>query len=195
MSDIIRIETPLTDAVIKNLRIGTQVALSGVVYTARDAAHKKLVELIAEEKPLPFDLKDSVIYYTGPSPARPGRVIGAAGPTTSRRMDPYVEKLMQHGMKGMIGKGRRSPTVIDALKKYIGVYFGATGGLGALLAESVREKITLAFEDLGAEAVMRLVVEDMPLIVLNDCYGDDFFAENITKWAYHLQKEKPDVGI
>lgn len=186
MSDIIRIETPLTDTIIKQLRIGMTLALSGVIYTARDAAHKRLVELIAQEKPLPFDLKGSVIYYTGPSPARPGRVIGAAGPTTSRRMDSYVDMLMQHGMKGMIGKGRRSPMVFDALKKYTGVYFGAGGGLGALLAESIQEKTTLAFEDLGAEAVMRLVVEDMPLIVLNDCYGDDFFAENIIKWAHHL---------
>lgn len=183
MSDIIRIETPLTDDVVKQLRIGMEVYLSGAIYTARDAAHQKLVDLIAVGKPLPFDLKGSVIYYVGPSPAKPGQVIGAAGPTTSGRMDPFVDTLMQHGMKGMIGKGKRKPMVIDALKKHTGVYFGATGGAAALIAKSIYENKTLAFEELGAEAVARYMVKDLPLIVINDCYGNDLYAEGIARWA------------
>lgn len=193
MSNTLRIETPLTDTVIKQLRIGMTVTLSGVIYTARDAAHKRLVELITTGAPLPFNLDGSVIYYTGPSPARPGRIIGSVGPTTSRRMDSYVDILMQHGMKAMIGKGKRGPMVIDALKKYIGVYFGATGGLGALIAEYIQKKTTLAFAELGAEAVMRLEIVDMPLVVLNDCYGNDFYKENTAKWTQNFQKENPHV--
>jgi fumarate hydratase subunit beta len=183
MSEIIRIETPLTDEVVKSLHIGMEVLLSGPIYTARDAAHQKLVDLIAAGKPLPFEPKGSVIYYVGPSPAKPGQVIGAAGPTTSGRMDPFVDTLLQHGVKGMIGKGKRKQVVVDALKKHTGIYFGATGGAAALIAKSIYENKVLAFEELGAEAVARYMVKDLPLIVINDCHGKDLYDEGIAKWA------------
>jgi len=183
MSEHIKIETPLTDEVIKKLKIGMEVFISGTIYTARDAAHQKLVDLISAGKPLPFDLKGSTIYYVGPSPAKPGQVIGAAGPTTSYRMDPFVETLMKNGMKGMIGKGERNQDVINALKKYVGVYFGATGGAAALLAKSITEAKVIAFEELGAEAIAMYKVKDMPLIVINDCYGNDLYSEGQKKWA------------
>lgn len=179
----IKIETPLTDEIIKKLNIGDEIHLSGIIYTARDAAHKKLVDLIDDNKPLPFDPEGSVIYYVGPSPAKPGQPIGAAGPTTSYRMDPFVPKMFEAGVKGMIGKGQRGQNVIDTIIKYIGIYFGATGGAAALLAKSIVKAEVIAFEELGAEAVRKLEVVNMPLIVINDCSGNDLYKEGRAKWA------------
>jgi fumarate hydratase subunit beta len=179
----IKLETPLTDEKIRQLKIGDTVELSGIIYTARDSAHKKLVDLLQSGKELPFDIKGSVIYYVGPSPAKPGKVIGAAGPTTSYRMDPFVEDLLKVGMKGMIGKGLRSSTVIENLKKYVGVYFGATGGAASLIAKKIVEAEVIAFDELGPEAIRRLRVVDFPLVVINDCYGNDLYVEGVKQWA------------
>jgi fumarate hydratase subunit beta len=181
--DGIRAETPLEDAAIKQMPVGTRIFLSGAIYTARDAAHERLVDLIAAHKPLPFDMEGSVIYYVGPSPAKPGHVIGAAGPTTSSRMDPYTPLLLDRGVKGMIGKGARSKEVIEAMKKNCAVYFGATGGAAALLSKSIVEAEVIAFEELGTEAVRRLIIKDMPLIVINDCEGRDLYIEGQKEWA------------
>lgn len=178
-----KISTPLTDEVIKKLEIGMQVLLSGTIYTARDAAHQKLADLLSSGKQLPFEPEGSVIYYVGPTPAKPGSVIGAAGPTTSYRMDPFAPALLDAGIKGMIGKGSRSEKVIDSIKKNTAVYFGATGGAAALISKSVVEAEIIAFEELGPEAVRRLKVKDMPLIVINDCNGNDLYIEGRNKWA------------
>ena len=180
---VLKAQTPLTEEVIKNMIIGTEVLLSGVIYTARDAAHQKLADLISKGQPLPLEPEGSVIYYVGPSPARPGGVIGAAGPTTSYRMDPYAPLLLENGVKGMIGKGGRSKEVIEACKKYTAVYFGATGGAAALLSKSIEEAEVIAFEELGPEAIRKLKVKDMPLIVINDCRGDDLYSVGQKKWA------------
>jgi len=178
-----RITAPLDEDTVKQLKAGDQVLLSGTIYTARDMAHRKLTDLISAGEELPFDLRGSVIYYVGPSPAKPGQVIGSAGPTTSGRMDPFVKQLMEGGMKGMIGKGARSPEVLQALKEYTGVYFGATGGAAALLARCITQSEVVAFEELGTEAVRRLVVKDMPLIVINDCHGGDLYVTGKKEWA------------
>jgi fumarate hydratase subunit beta len=170
-----RIKTPLEDKVIEGLKAGEKVFLSGYVFTARDAAHKRFIDTLNEGGKLPFDLTDQVIYYCGPSPAPPGRVIGACGPTTSSRMDAYSPKLISLGLKGMIGKGKRSQAVKDAIKEFKAVYFGATGGAGALLSKSVVSSETIAYEDLGPEAVVKLEVQDMPLFVVNDIYGNDLY--------------------
>lgn len=180
---VLDIRTPLTDEIIKKIKIGDQVLLSGTIFTARDAAHQKLSDLISENKPLPFDLKGSVIYYVGPSPAKPGAVIGSAGPTTSYRMDPYAPVLLAKGLKAMIGKGQRSKEVIQACKDHTAVYFGATGGAAALLSKSIQQSEIIAFDQLGPEAIRKLTVKDMPLIVINDCYGRDLYAESREKWA------------
>ena len=180
---VLNIPTPLTDEIIKKMKIGDQVLLSGTIFTARDAAHQKLSDLISEDKPLPFDLKGSVIYYVGPSPAKPGAVIGSAGPTTSYRMDPYAPLLLAKGLKAMIGKGQRSKEVIQACKEHAAVYFGATGGAAALLSKSIQHSEVIAFDQLGPEAIRKLTVKDMPLIVINDCYGCDLYAESRKKWA------------
>ncbi len=175
MSEVKRITTPLTDEVVASLRAGDQVLLSGVIYVGRDAAHKRMVEALKRGDPLPFDPKGQVIYYMGPAPTPPGKAIGSAGPTTSYRMDPYAPALMAVGIKGMIGKGNRSPEVREAMKTYKAVYFGAVGGVAALIAERIKEAEVIAYEDLGPEAVRRLVVEDFPLIVINDIYGGDAY--------------------
>lgn len=175
----IRLTTPLTDDVVENLRIGQRVSLNGKIYTGRDAAHKRLVELIEQGKELPFDPKGQVIYYVGPSPAKPGRVIGSAGPTTSYRMDSYAPKLYALGLKATIGKGRRSPEVIKAMKQYKGVYLAAIGGAAALIARSIKEAKVIAYPDLGPEAIHELVVEDLPVIVVNDTLGGDLYDEGI----------------
>lgn len=180
---VLNVETPLTDEIIKKMKIGTEVLLSGTVFTARDAAHQKLADLITNEQPLPFELEGSVIYYVGPSPARPGCIIGAAGPTTSYRMDPYTPLLLENGVKGMIGKGQRSKEVIEACKKYTAVYFGATGGAAALLSKSIEESEVIAFEELGPEAIRKLKVKNMPLIVINDAAGDDLYSTGRKKWS------------
>jgi fumarate hydratase subunit beta len=179
-----KVYTPLTDEVIEKLRAGDKVELTGIIYVARDSAHKRFVEALSKGEPLPFDPKGQVIYYMGPSPAPPGKPIGSAGPTTSGRMDPYTIPLLEAGIKGMIGKGERSPQVKEALKKYKAVYFATLGGAAALIASRIKEAKVIAYEDLGAEAVMRLYVEDFPVIVVNDIYGGDAYEAG--RAAYRL---------
>lgn len=156
--------------------------LTGVIYTARDSAHRRMVETLDRGDKLPFDLKGQVIYFTGPSPARPGQVIGSAGPTTSYRMDAYSPRLMEEGLKGMIGKGSRSQTVKEAMKRYKAVYFAAIGGAGALISKRIKKAELIAYADLSAEAVLRLEVEDFPATVVNDIYGGDLYEEGKTKY-------------
>ena len=182
MANEIRLKTPLTDADIDQLKIGDKVLISGVIYTARDAAHKRMIDLVHAGKELPIDVKGQIIYYVGPTPARPGKPIGSAGPTTSYRMDAYAPKMMELGMKGMIGKGNRAPEVIEAMKKYKAVYFGATGGASAVLSRSVKKAEVVAYEDLGPEAIRRLEVEDFPAVVINDTLGNDLYAEGAKKY-------------
>lgn len=182
MAESKRITTPLTDEVVESLRAGQRVLLTGVIYSARDAAHKRMVEALDKGEPLPVDLKGQVIYYVGPSPAKPGRPIGSAGPTTSGRMDPYTPRLLAVGLKGMIGKGSRSEAVKEALKEYKAVYFGATGGAAALLAQRIKAAQVIAYEDLGPEAIMRLEVEDFPVVVINDCHGGDLYQEGMARY-------------
>jgi fumarate hydratase subunit beta len=183
MSEAIRLKTPLSDADVEKLKAGDKVLLNGVIYTGRDAAHKRLFDLLQEKKPLPIDLKGQVIYYVGPAPAKPGQVIGSAGPTTSGRMDAYSPKLMEMGLKGMIGKGMRKKEVVEAMKKHKAVYFAATGGAGALLAKAIKKAQVVAYEDLGPEAINRLEVEDFPVIVVNDTKGNDLYEEGMRKYA------------
>jgi len=179
----IRITTPiLDDSVIENLKAGDFVLISGVIYTARDAAHKRMVEALERGEPLPFDVKGQIIYYAGPAPAKPGKPIGSVGPTTSYRMDPYAPKLLEVGLKGMIGKGARNQEVKEAIKKYKGVYFGAVGGAAAYLARCVKKAEVIAYEDLGPEAVRRLEVEDFPAFVINDIYGNDLYEMGRKKY-------------
>jgi fumarate hydratase subunit beta len=183
MSEAIRLKTPLSDADVEKLKAGDKVLLNGVIYTGRDAAHKRLFDLLQEKKPLPIDLQGQVIYYVGPAPAKPGQVIGSAGPTTSGRMDAYSPRLMEMGLKGMIGKGMRKKEVVEAMKKYRAVYFAATGGAGALLAKAIKKAQVVAYEDLGPEAINRLEVEDFPVIVVNDTKGNDLYEEGMRKYA------------
>lgn len=171
------ITMPLTAEKAAELHCGDNVLISGVIYTGRDAAHKRLVELIDEGRELPFDINDSVIYYVGPAPARPGQVIGSAGPTTSYRMDAYAPKLLDLGLKGMIGKGKRSDEVVASMKKNGAVYFGAIGGCGALLAKCIKKCEIVCYEDLGAEAVRRLEVENLPAVVVIDSQGNNLYEE------------------
>ncbi len=183
MADMTRLTTPLTDSDVEGLRIGQKILLNGVIYTGRDAAHRRLMDLILQGQPLPFDLRGQVIYYVGPSPARPGRPIGSAGPTTSYRMDPYAPKLMEMGLKGMIGKGKRAKEVVEAMVKFRAVYFGATGGAGALLARSILSAQVIAYEDLGPEAIRRLEVRDFPVMVINDVLGQDLYDEGLRRYC------------
>ncbi len=183
MSDAIRLKTPLSNADVEKLKAGDKVLLNGVIYTGRDAAHKRLFDLLQGGKPLPIDLKGQVIYYVGPAPAKPGQVIGSAGPTTSGRMDAYSPKLIEMGLKGMIGKGMRKKEVVEAMKKYKAVYFAATGGAGALLAKAIKKAQVVAYEDLGPEAINRLEVQDFPVIVVNDTEGNDLYQEGMRKYA------------
>jgi fumarate hydratase subunit beta len=178
-----KLTTPLSDEDVTKLKAGDIVYLSGTIYTARDAAHKRIVDLIEKGEPLPFDLKGAVIYFVGPTPPKPGEVIGSAGPTTSYRMDSYSPILIEHGLKGMIGKGRRNEAVKEACKKYKAVYFGAVGGAGALLAQRIKAAKVIAWPELGPEAVRELVVEDFPVVVVNDTYGADLYEEGRKKWA------------
>lgn len=169
------ITTPLTDEVVASLRAGDRVLLRGAVYTARDAAHKRMVEALARGEKLPFPPEGAVIYYVGPTPAPPGKVIGSAGPTTSGRMDSYAVELMRQGVKGMIGKGYRQPAVLEGMATYHAAYFAATGGAGALIARAIKASEMVAYEDLGPEAIRRLEVVDFPLVVVNDMYGNDLY--------------------
>ena len=177
-----RLITPLTGADVEDLRVGDRVLLSGKIYTARDAAHKKLIELIEQKEALPLDLEGQVIYYVGPAPARPQAVIGPAGPTTSYRMDPYTPPLLALGLKCMIGKGPRSPEVLAALKEHRAVYCAAVGGAAALLAKHIKQARVIAYPDLGTEALRELVVEDFPVIVVNDCHGGDLYEEGAARY-------------
>lgn len=171
----VSIKTPLNREQARQLKAGDSCLISGVIYTARDAAHKRLCELAEQGKPLPVDMKDAVIYYVGPTPARPGEAIGSAGPTTSYRMDAYSPLLISLGETGMIGKGKRGPEVIAAMKEHGAVYFGAIGGCGALLSQCVKKAEIVAYEDLGAEAIRRLEVEDFPVIVVIDSQGNNLY--------------------
>ncbi|BCS87583.1 Fe-S-containing hydro-lyase [Pseudodesulfovibrio sediminis] len=172
-----KLNTPLTDADMEQLHAGDVVFLTGTIHSARDAAHKKLFELLDAGKELPFELEGSAIYYVGPSPAPPGRPIGSAGPTTSYRMDTYAPRLHALGMKASIGKGKRSDEVKAAMQDHKGVYFGATGGAGALLSNSIVESEVIAFEELGPEAIRAMTVKDFPLLVINDCHGGELYVK------------------
>lgn len=175
MSEAIRIETPLTQEKVKGLKAGDNVLISGVIYTGRDAAHKKMVEALEQGVDLPFTMKDQIIYFVGPTPAKEGQVIGSAGPTTSGRMDAYSPKLIVEGLTGMIGKGLRSQEVIEAMKKHGAVYFGAIGGAGALIAKRIVSAEVIAYPELESEAVRRLVVKDFPVIVIIDHEGNNLY--------------------
>lgn len=175
MANKIHITTPLTDEIISNLKSGDEVLISGTIYTARDAAHKKLVDSINFGDSLPFDIKNAIIYYVGPSPKKPGDVIGSAGPTTSYRMDAYTPTLLDLGLKGMIGKGSRNKNVVESIKKNHAVYFAAIGGAGALISSTIKSSEVIAYEELGPEAVHKLTVENFPAIVVLDSNGNDLY--------------------
>lgn len=181
-AQIKHITTPLTADTVKNLRAGDVVRITGSVYTARDAAHKRMTEALAAGNPLPFDITGQVVYYVGPSPTKPGEVVGSAGPTTSGRMDKYTPALIEKGMRGMIGKGSRSKEVIEACVKYGAVYFVAVGGAAAVISQSIKGEEMIAYEDLGPEAIRRYEVEDFPAIVCIDAEGNDFYKVGIAKY-------------
>lgn len=182
MGDTKKIILPLKDSDIEKLKAGDRVLLSGVIYTARDAAHKRLIELLDKGEKLPFELQGELIYYVGPTPAKPGFVIGSAGPTTSGRMDAYTPRLLSLGLKGTIGKGQRSAEVIEAMKKHKAIYMAAVGGAAAVIARTIKKAEVVAYGDLGAEAIRRLTVEDFPAIVVNDIYGGDLFKLGVEKY-------------
>ncbi|WP_176014932.1 Fe-S-containing hydro-lyase [Victivallis sp. Marseille-Q1083] len=179
MSETIRLTTPLTLEKVQKLRAGMRILLDGTIYTGRDAAHKRLCALLDAGRPLPVDLHDRIIYFVGPCPAPPGRPVGSAGPTTSGRMDAYSPRLLAEcGLRGMIGKGDRNPAVIEAMKRYGGVYFAATGGAGALIARCIKSCRTVAFEDLGPEAMYEMQVEALPLVAAIDCQGNNLYRQS-----------------
>ena len=184
----IKVTAPLSREEARKLKAGDSCLISGVIYTARDAAHKRLCELVAQGKELPMDMQDAIIYFVGPTPAREGQAIGSAGPTTSYRMDAYSPTLIAQGQTGMIGKGKRGPEVIAAMKQYGAVYFGAIGGCGALLSKCIKKAEVIAYEDLGAEAIRRLEVEDFPAIVIIDSEGNNLYETG--RQAYLAQEEK-----
>jgi fumarate hydratase subunit beta len=182
MSEKIVINTPLTSAATRKLKAGDMVLITGTIYTARDAAHKRMTEALAREEKLPVDFTDQIIYYVGPTPAKPGQPIGSAGPTTSGRMDAYTPRMLEQGLRGMIGKGYRSTEVVDAMKKHGAVYFTAIGGAAALIAKSIKKYEVVAYDDLGAEALARLAVENFPAIVAIDSAGRNFYEEGQKKY-------------
>jgi len=173
---MIQIETPLTKDIVKKLHYGDEVSISGIIYTARDAAHKKMIELLSQNKPLPFDVKDQIIYYVGPCPNREGEVIGSAGPTSSYRMDVYTPKLLELGVTGMVGKGLRNEEVVSAIKKYSAVYLGTIGGTGALISDCILSQEIIAFHDLGPEAIRKLYVRNFQTTVIIDSYGNNLYT-------------------
>jgi len=189
MVDPIKIQTPVTDDIITKLKAGDHVLITGMIYTGRDMAHKYMVEGHQKGEKLPFDIKGQILYYTGPTPAPPGRPIGSAGPTTSYRMDKYAPYLLELGLKGMIGKGPRGQEVKDAIKKHKAIYFAAIGGAGALISKAIHKAELIAYPELGTEAVMRLEVEDFPAVVVNDVYGGDLYRMGVEKY-----KSLGDVG-
>ncbi len=178
-----KLTPPLTDEVLEKLHAGDRIEITGTIYVARDAAHKRMVDALDRGEKLPLDVRGQIVYYMGPSPTKPGKVIGSAGPTTSGRMDRYAPRLMAEGLKGMIGKGLRLPPVKDAMKQYRAVYFAATGGAAALIAQRIKKAEVIAYEELGAEALQRLEVEDFPVIVVNDIYGGDAYEDGKKQWA------------
>ncbi len=180
---IVDVRTPLSDADVEALKSGDRVRITGVIYTARDAAHGRLLPLIERGEKLPIDVRGQIIYYTGPSPARPGDVVGSVGPTTASRMDKFTPALLELGLKGTIGKGYRGQAVKDALRRYKAVYFGGIGGAGAVLSQFVRKLEIVAYEDLGTEAIRRLEVDGFPAIVLNDCHGGDLYEDGRKAYA------------
>lgn len=180
--EAIKLNTPISDEDVEKLHAGQKVILNGYLFTARDAAHKKMVELLDKGETLPFDPSGQVIYFVGPTPAKPGRVIGSAGPTTSGRMNKYSPTMLKAGLKGMIGKGEMGTEVTDALKQFKGAYFVATGGAGALMAKRITEAEVVAYEELGPEAIRRLKVTDFPVIVAQDCHGGNIFVEGMEKY-------------
>lgn len=177
------VTSPLDADVVERLRAGDQVFISGVIFTARDAAHKRLIEALDQGQELPFDIRGQTIYYMGPSPAKPGQTIGAAGPTTSGRMDAYTPRLIAAGLRGMIGKGARSEAVKQAIKEHRAVYLAAIGGAGALISKTIKKVEVVAYEDLGAEAIRRLEVEQLPAIVINDAHGGDLYQEGKAQYS------------
>ena len=182
------IKTPITEEVTADLKSGDYVYITGTVYTARDAAHKRMYETMLDGKEIPIDLKDNVIYYLGPTPAKEGQVIGSAGPTTSSRMDKYTPLLLENGLNGMIGKGKRSKEVIDAIVKNKAVYFAAVGGAGALLSKCIKKSEVIAYDDLGTEAIRKMEVEDFPVIVVIDSEGNNLYetaVEDFKKTLVH----------
>ncbi len=182
MSDRINITTPLTDEVVESLKVGDLIQITGTIYTARDAAHKRLVDLLDKGEELPFDVKGQLIYFVGPSPAKPGQAIGSAGPTSSYRMNIYTPRLIEVGQKGMIGKSEMGPEVVAAMKKHKAVYLAAVGGAGALISKSITASEVIAYEDLGAEAIRKMTVKDFPAIVALDCHGGNLYQEGKAKY-------------
>ncbi|MBI5599714.1 MAG: Fe-S-containing hydro-lyase [Deltaproteobacteria bacterium] len=182
MTQPVKITTPLGDKDIERLKVGDKVLITGVLYTARDAAHKRFIELLDRGEKLPFDVKGQIIYYVGPTPARPGEVIGSAGPTTSGRMDAYTPRLLALGLKATIGKGQRGAEVVEAMKKHGAVYMAAVGGAAALIRKAIKKAEVIAYDDLGPEAVRRLDVEDFPAIVVNDVHGKDLFKTGVERY-------------
>lgn len=176
------INTPITDEVTKDLKYGDYVYITGTIYTARDAAHKRIYETMLEGGNPPFDLKNNIVYYLGPSPAKENQVIGSAGPTTSSRMDKYTPLLLENGIKGMIGKGKRSPLVLESIKKNKAVYFAAVGGAGALLSKCIKKSEVIAYDDLGTEAIRKLEVENLPVIVVIDTEGNNLYETAIQEF-------------
>jgi len=185
-----KITSPIETKLIEKLTVGTQVTISGVIYTMRDAAHHRIIQALDRGEKPPFALESQTLYYMGPSPAKPEQVIGSAGPTTSLRMDIYTPRLLAAGVRAMIGKGSRTPEVREAIKKHKAVYLVATGGAGALLAKTIKQAEVIAYDDLGAEAVMRLTVEDFPAIVANDIYGADLFEQGKAKYQKKKRRGK-----
>ena len=185
----IPVTAPLTREQARGLKAGDSVLISGTIYTARDAAHKRLCELVAQGKELPMDIKDAIIYFVGPTPAKPDQAIGSAGPTTSYRMDAYSPTLIAEGQTGMIGKGKRGPEVIAAMKEHGAVYFGAIGGCGALLSKCIKKAEIVAYEDLGAEAIRRLEVEDFPVVVIIDSEGNNLYQTGRADYLASLNQE------
>ncbi len=183
MSDRINITTPLTDEVVESLKVGDLVQITGTIYTARDAAHKRLVDLLDKGEELPFDVKGQLIYFVGPTPAKPGQAIGSAGPTSSYRMNIYTPRLIEVGQKGMIGKSEMGPEVVAAMKKHKAVYLAAVGGAGALISKSITASEVIAYEDLGAEAIRKMTVKDFPAIVALDCHGGNLYQEGKAKYS------------
>ncbi|NCO37152.1 MAG: fumarate hydratase [Armatimonadetes bacterium CG_4_10_14_3_um_filter_66_18] len=182
MAEPIRIEAPLTEEVVCSLRAGDRVLINGVMLTGRDSAHQRLFDLLEAGEPLPFDPEGQIIYYTGPTPPKPGQVIGSAGPTTSYRMDKFAPALLAKGLRGMVGKGKRGAEVIAAMKEHKGVYFGATGGAAALIAKCIKEAEVICYADLGPEAIRRLRVEDFPAVVINDAFGNDLYKDGVKQY-------------